>query len=75
MTYKLQYELENLPAKIAALEKEIAECEVLLEDATLFERNRGAFDAASKKIGQSRGELEAAELRWLELDEMRAALG
>lgn len=73
LTYKLQYELDNLPAKIAALEKEIDSLESVLEDATLFERDRGQFDAASKRLAESRADLAASELRWLELDEMRSA--
>lgn len=74
LTYKLQYELDNLPAKIAGLEKEIEDNEKLLEDATLFERDRGQFDTASKRLLLARADLETAEMRWLELEDMRAAL-
>lgn len=74
LTYKLQYELDNLPAKIAGLEKEIEDNEKLLEDATLFERDRGQFDTASKRLLLARADLEMAEMRWLELEDMRAAL-
>ena len=75
LTYKLQYELDNLPAKIAALEGEITTLESLLDDPTLFERDRGQFDTASKRLVLVRADLESAEMRWLELDEMRAQLG
>jgi len=75
LTYKLQYELDNLPAKIAALESEITTLESLLDDPTLFERDRGQFDTASKRLVLARADLETAEMRWLELDEMRAQLG
>jgi ATP-binding cassette subfamily F protein uup len=71
LTYKLQYELDNLPAKIAALEKEIEDMEAALDDATLFERDRGQFDTASKRLLLARADLETAELRWLELEDMR----
>lgn len=74
LTYKLQYELDNLPAKISALEKEIETLEAVLDDPTLFERDRGQFDTASKRLLLARADLEAAEMRWLELEEMRAAL-
>jgi len=71
LTYKLQYELDNLPEKIAKLEKEIEELEAVLDDATLYERNQGLFETASKKLVLSRADLAAAEHRWLELEDMR----
>ena len=74
LTYKLQYELDNLPAKIAGLEKEIEELEGMLDDPTLFERDRGQFDTASKRLLLARSDLESAEMRWLELEDMRAAI-
>jgi ABC transport system ATP-binding/permease protein len=57
--------------KIAALEREIGELERILDDAELFTRDRGAFDTASRRLAEARGALESAELRWLELDEMK----
>lgn len=71
LTYKLQYELDNLPAKIEGLQKEIESLERVLDDAELYARDRGAFDTASKRLAQARGDLESAELRWLELEEMK----
>ncbi|MDE1152280.1 MAG: ABC-F family ATP-binding cassette domain-containing protein [Micavibrio sp.] len=71
LTYKLQYEFDNLPAKMAALEAEIADLERVLDDAGLYARDRGGFDAASKRLVEARTSLENAELRWLELDEMK----
>jgi ATP-binding cassette subfamily F protein uup len=71
LTYKLQYELDNLPARVAALKKEIEECEAVLDDAGLYARDRGSFDTASKPLAESRMALDSAELRWLELDEMK----
>jgi len=74
LTYKLQYEFDNLPAKIAALEKEIGDLEAALADATLFERDRAQFDTASKRLLLARADLESAEMRWLELEDMRQAV-
>jgi len=71
LTYKLQYEYDNLPAKMAALETEIADLERVLDDAGLYARDRGGFDAASKRLVEARTALDNAELRWLELDEMK----
>jgi ATP-binding cassette subfamily F protein uup len=73
MTYKLQYELDNLPARIASLQKEIAELERVLDDSTLFERDKSLFQSASQRLAAATMELDSAETRWLELDAMRAA--
>lgn len=74
LTYKLQYELDNLPEKIAKLEKEIEELETILDDATLYERDQGLFETASKKLVLARADLAGAEHRWLELEDMRQSV-
>ncbi|MEZ0224600.1 MAG: ABC-F family ATP-binding cassette domain-containing protein [Alphaproteobacteria bacterium] len=71
LTYKLQYELDNLPAKLENLQKEVEDLERILDDSELFTRDRGSFDTASKRLAAARGELESSELRWLELEEMK----
>lgn len=71
LTYKLQYELDNLPARMEKLQGELEDLERVLDDAELFTRDRGAFDTASKRLAEARGELETAEMRWLELEEMK----
>jgi ATP-binding cassette subfamily F protein uup len=72
--YRDQRELEALPARIAALEDEIAALEARLSDAGLYGRDRAAFAAASARLGVARAELEGAEERWLELAEAEQAL-
>jgi len=74
MTYKLQYELDHLPAKISALEEELAALDAKMTDSDLYARDPADFTATVRRIAQAREELEAAETRWLELDEMRAGL-
>jgi ATP-binding cassette subfamily F protein uup len=71
LTYKLQYELDNLPKRIAKLEKEIGELELILEDSDLYAKDKNAFHHASHRLGYAREELHDAENRWLELEEMR----
>ena len=71
LTYKLQYELENLPPRMEKLTAEVNSLERVLDDAGLYARDRGAFDTASKRLVEARSELEKAELRWLELEEMK----
>ncbi len=71
LTYKLQYELEQLPRRIERLTLKADKLGVILADPDLFSRDRVAFDAASRELAEVRLELESAELRWLELDEMQ----
>ncbi len=73
LSYKLQYELENLPKKIAALEAEIAGLVVVLQDADLYTRDADAFFKSTERLDVAKVELEEAEMRWLELEELREA--
>jgi ATP-binding cassette subfamily F protein uup len=74
LSYKLQYELENLPKKIATLEAEIESLVDTLSDPELYSKDAGAFHSQSKRLVTARDDLNAAELRWLELEEMRSAI-
>lgn len=74
LSYKLQYELENLPKKIAALEAEIEALVDTLSDPEFYTKDAGAFHSQSKRLVTARDDLNEAELRWLELEEMRSAL-
>ncbi len=73
LSYKLQYELENLPKKIAALEAEIAGLVVVLQDADLYTRDADAFFKSTERLDVAKVELEEAEMRWLELEDLREA--
>jgi ATP-binding cassette subfamily F protein uup len=67
-------ELNDLPAKIAALEKDIATIEGALHDPDFYARDVDKFKKASELLSAKRQALEAAELRWLELEEKQAEL-
>ena len=75
LSYKLQYELDQLPNRMQSLEAEINALEDLLSDSDLYARDPVTFQNSSRRLGQAREELEQAETRWLELDEMKSALG
>ena len=70
-TYKLKYELEQLPKTIKKLEKEIIELEELMCDPDLYTKDPDKFTETSKRLPKAKEELDAAELRWLELEEMK----
>jgi ABC transport system ATP-binding/permease protein len=70
ISYKLQYELDRLPAKIERLEEEIGELGDTLNDPALYSSDPGAFQNAARRLAEAREELERVEHRWLELQEM-----
>ena len=73
MTYKLKYELEQLPEKLAKLEKEVKTIEAKLADPRLYMEDPEAFEKYSRRFPKAQSELEDLEARWLELEDMRQA--
>jgi ATP-binding cassette subfamily F protein uup len=74
LTYKDQRDYDLLPARIDALEAEIARDEDILSDPDLYSRDPGRFAQLTEAIDKARAEKDAAEIRWLELAEMAEAL-
>ena len=71
LSFKDKHALETLPARIAALEAEIAMLSKTIADPNLYARDRAAFDAASAALGKAQADLAAAEDEWLRLEELR----
>jgi ATP-binding cassette subfamily F protein uup len=71
LNFNEKHALETLPAKIATLEADIRQLQTVLDDATLYKRDRAAFDRASSAMTAKHAELAAAEERWLELELLR----
>ena len=74
LSYKDQRDLDRLPDEIARLEREIAEDEATLHDPDLFARDPRRFAELTERIARHRAEVEAAELRWLEVAELAEAV-
>jgi ATP-binding cassette subfamily F protein uup len=73
MSFKERHELEKiLPPRIAALQAEMARCQALLADGSLYTRDAAKFEAATAGLAKAEAELVAAEERWLELEMKRA---
>lgn len=70
LTYKLQYEYDNLPKEISVLEEKIAKLEKEFHDPEFYTKSPERFIASSKELEEMRERLTALEMRWLELDEM-----
>jgi ATP-binding cassette subfamily F protein uup len=74
LSYKDQRDYDLLPARIEAIEKEMAAIEAELSDSSLFTRDNARFNALTTKLDQLRDEKAAAEDRWLALAEEVEAL-
>jgi ATP-binding cassette subfamily F protein uup len=74
LSYKDQRDYDRLPAEIDRLQAEVAADEAALHDADLYTRNRQRFAELTERIARNRAEIEAAELRWLEVAEMAEQL-
>ena len=75
LSYKDQRDLDRLPAEIEKLEAFIAADEEALHDPELFTRDPRRFAELTERIARHRAEIEAAELRWLEVAELAEQLG
>ena len=68
MNFNDRRALELLPARIAALETQIAELTTILADPNLYARDRARFDATAEALAVARDGLAAAEDQWLQLE-------
>jgi ATP-binding cassette subfamily F protein uup len=75
LSYKDQRDLDRLPGEIERLEASIAADEQALHDPELFTRDPKRFAELTERIARHRAEIEAAELRWLEVAELAEGLG
>ncbi|MFZ4763263.1 MAG: ABC transporter family protein, partial [Alphaproteobacteria bacterium] len=72
MSFKLRYELEQLPQKIGQRELEIENLKKQLADPAFYSKNPTDFAEKSQRLGEAMIELDGLETRWLELSEMAA---
>lgn len=75
MSYKMQYELDHLPEDMAKLESDIVALEQQLADPDFYTRDAKEFTKASEKLEKKKADLDHAETRFLELSELRDAVG
>ncbi len=70
LTYKLKYELDNLPAKIQKTEKDIENFSARLADPDFYNNDPEGFLAITQDLEKAKTNLELCETRWLELEEL-----
>ncbi len=71
LSFKEQFALETLPSDIEKLKATIDDCQTILAQDDLFNRDPGQFQAAADRLCQAEAELLVAEDRWLELEILR----
>ena len=74
MSYKETYRLEQLPGEMENLSAKIDALNAELADPELYSRNAERFAKASQELSDTTEALEAAEMEWLELEEKRERL-
>lgn len=68
LSYKLQRELEGLPAEIERLETAVADVEATISEPGFYEQDGDAVTATLQKLSDVQAELETAMERWMELE-------
>ena len=71
LTYKLEYELKNLPKKIEDKEAEINTLTEKLSDGDFYKSDPDGFVEMTKELKLAKDQLEEYEERWLELEELK----
>ncbi|OBX37516.1 ABC transporter ATP-binding protein uup [Halomonas elongata] len=70
LSYKLQRELDGLPAEIERLEGEVAEFERQVGDPAFYQQEPDTVTATLQALSDKQAELDTAMERWMELEAM-----
>jgi len=68
LSYKLQRELDQLPAKIDELEKQIAAIQTLMTEAGFYQRDASEVVKVGNELKEAQAQLEHCFMRWEELE-------
>ncbi len=74
LSFKDQHRLKEVETLMPQLETEIGELETKLADPNLFNQDPDEFNRINTRLETARGELEQAELDWMEIEEKKEAL-
>ena len=71
LTFKLEFELKNLPSKIKSIEEQINLFNKKLSDPDFYKKDTDSFIEMTEKLELAKEDLEYYETRWLELEEKK----
>jgi len=71
LTFKLDFELKNLPSKIKKIEEQINLFNKKLSDPNFYKKDTDSFIEMTEKLELAKEDLEYYETRWLELEEKK----
>jgi ATP-binding cassette subfamily F protein uup len=74
LSYKDQRDYDRLPGEIERLQLAVAADEAALSDPDLYTRDPKRFAELTERIARHRADIEAMEVRWLEVAEMAEQL-
>ena len=71
LSFKLEFELKNLPEKIQLLEEKIKFLNQKLADPEFYTNDADNFVKTTEILASAKAELEQFEIRWVELEEKK----
>lgn len=71
LTYKLQYELDQLPARIDGLEQTVKSLQETISEPDFYAAPFAKTQPVLDELAAAQSDLETATERWLELEELR----
>ena len=74
MSFKDKHALETLPARLAALQVDVARHQSALSDPNLYARDPARFRVATAALSAAEAALAEAEEQWLTLELLREEL-
>jgi ATP-binding cassette subfamily F protein uup len=74
LSFKDKHALEELPRRIAEVEREIAVLHSALDDPGLYGRDPAKFGTLSARLREAQKQLSEFEDRWIELEMLRAEI-
>ncbi|MDG2174713.1 MAG: ATP-binding cassette domain-containing protein [Gammaproteobacteria bacterium] len=69
LSYKVQRELDQLPAKIETAETKLTALESTISDPTFYDNDQGTIDATLKNMAAAQESLEQLYARWEEIEQ------
>jgi ATP-binding cassette subfamily F protein uup len=75
LSFNEQYELDELPKRIAKFEHDIVRIETALAEPDAYARSPNRYSKLTDHLVKTKDDIEAAEERWLALSEKAEALG